>query len=205
MKPTKAQTKEHIIIATIKCIEKKGIQALTVRDIAREAEINIAAVNYYFGSKETLLEEALAFSLYSSLTQNYDEITEANPDPYSMVKAFFKDIFQGSLQWPNVTRSHIYGPIIENNYQGVFVDWLNDTADKLIAKIQTINNGNIDTETLKLTLVQMMSALLLWSLMPDLFNKFLGFDFRDPHKQNLFLDLLLERYLGPVITPREPG
>jgi TetR/AcrR family transcriptional regulator, regulator of cefoperazone and chloramphenicol sensitivity len=205
MKPTKAQTKEHIIIATIECIEQKGIQSVTVRDIAGKAGINIAAVNYYFGSKEDLLKEALTYSLYASLSQNYEEITEANHEPYSMIKAFFKEIFQGSLQWPNVTRSHIYGPIIDNNYQGVFVDWLNDIAGDLTAKVQTINTGKIDTETLKLTLVQMLSTLLLWSLMPDLFNRFLGYDFRDTRKQDLFIDLLLERYLAPVVTPREPA
>jgi AcrR family transcriptional regulator len=200
MKPTKAQLKENIVIATIECIERKGIQAVTVRDIAEEAKINIAAVNYYFGSKESLLEEALKYSLYSSLTQNYEEIEQANSEPYSMIKAFFKEIFQGSLQWPNVTKSHIYGPIMDNNYQGVFVEWLNDIADKLTVKAKTLNTKEMDTETLKLTLVQMISAVLLWSLMPDLFNKFLGFDFRNPQKQDQFLDLLLERYLGPVAT-----
>ena len=205
MKPTKAQIKEHIIIATIECIEQKGIQSVTVRDIAEKAGINIAAVNYYFGSKENLLKEALTYSLYSALTQNYEEIDEANPEPYSMIKAFFKDIFQGSLQWPNITKSHIYGPIIDNNYQGIFVDWLNDTADKLTVKVQSINAGNVDTETIKLTMAQMMSALLLWSLMPDLFNRFLGFDFREPRKQDQFIDLLLERYLRPIITPHEPA
>lgn len=205
MKPTKAQIKEHIVIATIECIEQKGIQSVTVRDIANKAGINIAAVNYYFGSKDNLLKEALTYSLYSSLTENYEEIVQANPDSYSMIRAFFREIFQGSLQWPNVTRSHFYGPIIDNNYEGVFVDWLNDTADKLTARVQTINAGKVDTETLKLTLAQMISALLLCSLMPDLFNSFLGFDFRDTQKQYQFIDLLLERYLGPIITPYEPA
>ena len=83
MKPSKAQLKEKIIIATLECIEKKGIQAITVRDIAEKAGINLASVNYYFGSKEALLEEALKYSLYSSLTQNYEEIAQAHPEPRS--------------------------------------------------------------------------------------------------------------------------
>jgi AcrR family transcriptional regulator len=35
---------------------KKGYEATTVRDIAEEADINIAMISYYFGSKEKLLE-----------------------------------------------------------------------------------------------------------------------------------------------------
>jgi AcrR family transcriptional regulator len=205
MKPTKAQLKENIVIATIECIEQKGIQAITVRDIAEKARINIAAVNYYFGSKETLLKEALKYSLYTSLTQNYEEIAQAYSEPYSMIKAFLKDVFQGSLQWPNLTRAHYYGPVMDNNYQGVFVEWLNDTAEKLTARIKTLNTNKMDTETLKLTMVQMISTVLFWGLMPDLFNKFLDFDFRDNQKQDQFLDLLLERYLGPPSAPPDIG
>jgi AcrR family transcriptional regulator len=200
MKPSKAQLKEKIIIATLECIEKKGIQAITVRDIAEKAGINLASVNYYFGSKETLLQEALKYSLYSTLTQNYEEIALANPEPRSMVKAFFTDIFRGSLQWPNLTRSHIYGPITDNNYHGAFVDWLNEIAEKLTIKVKTLHTGDIDETTLKLTIAQMLYIVFLWGIMPDLFNQFLGFDFRDHQIQEQFIDLLLDRYLGPVTT-----
>jgi AcrR family transcriptional regulator len=203
MKPTKAQIKENIIIATIECMEVNGIQSVTVRTIAKKASVNIAAINYYFGSKETLLEEALKYSLYSSLSQNYDEIVQAYPEPYSMIKAFFKDILQGSVRWPNLTRAHVYGPIIDNDYQGVFVEWLNEIAGKLAAKVEALNMKKIDTETIKLTLAQMMSVVLFWGIMPYLFNKFLDIDLRDTQKQDQFLDLLLERYLGPISTPPE--
>jgi len=200
MKPSKAQLKEKIIIATLECIEKKGIQSVTVRDIAEKAGINLASVNYYFGSKEALLEEALKYSLYSTLTQNYEEIAQAYSEPRSMMKAFFTDLFHGSLQWPNLTRSHIYGPITDNNYHGVFVDWLNEIAEKLTAKVKTLHTGAIDGVTLKLTIAQMLYTVFLWGIMPDLFNQFLGFDFRDHQIQEQFIDLLLDRYLGTDTT-----
>jgi AcrR family transcriptional regulator len=34
-----------------------GLEATSVRQLAREARVNIAAVNYYFGSKENLYLE----------------------------------------------------------------------------------------------------------------------------------------------------
>jgi len=51
--------KKRIIQATIICIEKDGIQSLTTRSVAKEAGVNNAAINYYFGSKDKLLEETL--------------------------------------------------------------------------------------------------------------------------------------------------
>lgn len=40
---------------------EKGFDGTTVRDIAKAAEINIAMVSYYFGSKEKMLEALVLF------------------------------------------------------------------------------------------------------------------------------------------------
>ena len=42
---------------------RKGYQATTVRDIAAEADINVASVNYYFRSKEKLFRLVMAETL----------------------------------------------------------------------------------------------------------------------------------------------
>ncbi|SDT42490.1 transcriptional regulator, TetR family [Mucilaginibacter mallensis] len=47
-------TEEKIIEAARMIFTKKGFLATTVRDIAAEADINVASVNYYFRSKEKL-------------------------------------------------------------------------------------------------------------------------------------------------------
>jgi AcrR family transcriptional regulator len=196
MKRTRSTLKEKIIIATIECIEKTGIQAVTVRDIAKQAGVNIAAVSYYFGSKENLLSEALRFSLYSTLNQNIEEVLRTNPTPEQMLKAIFKDFFQGALNFPNLTKAHIYGPFVNGGNDGIIIEWLNDLASRLAAKIEGSGHLNIDSEKLKMALVQMISNMLFWSLFPDMFNNFLAVDFRDPIQQDKFIDLLLERYLG---------
>ena len=46
----------QIIESAEQLFAKKGYEATTVRDIAEEADINIAMISYYFGSKEKLLE-----------------------------------------------------------------------------------------------------------------------------------------------------
>ncbi|MDB5091098.1 MAG: Transcriptional regulator, TetR family [Mucilaginibacter sp.] len=51
-----ASTEEKIKDAARMIFTKKGFLATTVRDIATEADINVASVNYYFRSKEKLFE-----------------------------------------------------------------------------------------------------------------------------------------------------
>ncbi len=45
-----------IINAAEKLFAEKGFDGSSVRDIAQEAEVNVAMISYYFGSKEKLME-----------------------------------------------------------------------------------------------------------------------------------------------------
>ena len=57
MNEEKNDSKNRIIKSAIKLIGEKGSLRITIRDIAAEAQVNIAAVNYYFRSKNILLKE----------------------------------------------------------------------------------------------------------------------------------------------------
>lgn len=48
--------KEHIINTAIELFADRGYEGTSIRDLAAKAEVNIAMVNYYFGSKDKLFE-----------------------------------------------------------------------------------------------------------------------------------------------------
>jgi AcrR family transcriptional regulator len=52
--------KDHILDRTIFLVGKKGTTDVTVREIAGEAGVNVAAVNYYFSSKEQMFDQMAA-------------------------------------------------------------------------------------------------------------------------------------------------
>jgi AcrR family transcriptional regulator len=54
--PPKA-ARERILDTAEQLFAREGVTAVTLRSIAVAAEVNVAAVNYYFGSKEKLFEE----------------------------------------------------------------------------------------------------------------------------------------------------
>lgn len=49
--------KHHIINAAIELFARKGFEGTSVRDIAAGADVNLAMINYYFGSKEGLFQQ----------------------------------------------------------------------------------------------------------------------------------------------------
>jgi AcrR family transcriptional regulator len=54
---TQAATKDLVFAAAERLFATHGFQKVSVRDITAEAKVNLASVNYHFGSKDSLLFE----------------------------------------------------------------------------------------------------------------------------------------------------
>lgn len=52
-------SKDRLLDGALKCIAQRGYAATSSRDIARAAGANVASINYHFGSKDALVNEAL--------------------------------------------------------------------------------------------------------------------------------------------------
>ena len=48
--------KDHIIHIAIELFAEKGFEGTSIRELATKADVNVAMVNYYFGSKNKLFE-----------------------------------------------------------------------------------------------------------------------------------------------------
>lgn len=71
---------EHILQVAGQLFAERGYRAVTVREICRRAGVNISAVNYYFGSKETLYLETVRFAA-RQCTRNVPIVTWTETDP----------------------------------------------------------------------------------------------------------------------------
>lgn len=54
-----ADKKEIIMNAAIELFAEKGFEGTSIRDLATKADVNVAMVNYYFGTKDKLFEALL--------------------------------------------------------------------------------------------------------------------------------------------------
>jgi AcrR family transcriptional regulator len=75
--------KIHIINHAVELFAEKGFEGSSIRDLAARADVNVAMINYYFGSKEKLFESMVEER--ASYTRNIlDEI--ANNAVYSDIE-----------------------------------------------------------------------------------------------------------------------
>ncbi len=75
------QTKQQIIDVTKTLLKEQG--NLTIKDIAEKAYVNVAAINYYFGSKDNLIKiilEEVIFDLRNEIVKSIQKNEEIGFD-----------------------------------------------------------------------------------------------------------------------------
>ncbi|MEO8234515.1 MAG: TetR family transcriptional regulator [Flavobacterium sp.] len=74
----------EILQVAEKLFSEHGFDGTSVRDIAKEGNINIAMISYYFGSKEKLLE-ALIITRISDLRLEMENLFKENLSPFEKI------------------------------------------------------------------------------------------------------------------------
>ncbi|MWB96040.1 TetR family transcriptional regulator [Flavobacterium sp. GA093] len=76
--------KIQILEVAERLFSEKGFEGTSIRDISKQAKINIAMVSYYFGSKERLLESLILYRT-SDLKLQLENLLEENLEPLDKV------------------------------------------------------------------------------------------------------------------------
>ena len=180
-----------IITAAVECIEKQGIQSLTIRSIAKQAEVNSAAINYYFGTKEKLLEEVLKQTLQEMSYMPEEYLAAEDLPLQDRLPTFFNAVMDGVINFPGITKAHIYAPLMQGNYSSLFVKKFNaflKDMETYLGKLAAKPKGKNPQSTM----IQIVSALILPALMPRLFASYAQVNFENPETRKAYTDSLID-------------
>lgn len=101
-------TRERILSAAIDFMEREGTAKATTRAIAAEAGVNIASINYYFRSKEALVEAALAVT-WDNAMEHLRSFLETEPwEPRACLRALAAFLKEGAGNYPTLTRANLF-------------------------------------------------------------------------------------------------
>lgn len=201
MVQNRAAIKTKIILATIECLEKDGYNAVTTRNVAQAAEVNNAAINYYFGSKDKLLEETFNFTLSHFFIDIKEILKDKDLNAYSLLKVLLAFLLQGFVNYPNMVRTYFLIPDVFRKYGQSFLRQLEQFLENVVGRIQE-ENPALNEKEIRVSLMQIISVILSLGLPLDFFQSFSGIDLKDPATQMAYIDHLLSHYLNWV-NPHE--
>ncbi len=185
--------RQKMIDVTSRILREEGFKEATVRRIATEAHVNIAAVRYYFGSKEELIGLAL-----DTMMGNFENIVAYLDDPETppkeRLRRYMTAYFQLARQHPALFKS-ISQPSSAAASDTYFV-YLTLLYDQCWTKfMRTVGEwtGLTSKRDIELRSFQLFSAiefpLILESNKADFFLK----NYTDQGSLARYVDMLLER------------
>ncbi len=92
-KTDRISTRQRILQFACEVFAHKGFRNTTIRDISERARVNVAAVNYYFGSKENLYEAVCKYVCGLSVEQTDPRFSLADGlTPEEKLKTFIQTL-----------------------------------------------------------------------------------------------------------------
>lgn len=99
--PEDSSTRERILLKAGELFAQQGFESVSMRDLTQAAEVNLAAVNYHFGSKDGLIEEIVSRIVLPMneerlrLLDAAEAAAKPKPAPASeVVNAFLRPVIQ---------------------------------------------------------------------------------------------------------------
>ncbi|AOM10715.1 TetR/AcrR family transcriptional regulator [Bacillus thuringiensis] len=183
-------TKEKILNTTLELIRKEGFEKVTIRKIAKLLDINIALVNYHFGSKEKLISEAIRVLLIS-FQDTFSILDNITVPAKERLKIFLLDYVLVIRQYPELVRKIIAMGTTVFTSQYEYGDFLKRLGFSKVENILSEITNETDQEILMMMTVQIFGSIFLPTLMMPILES--GADIKVPSVEKQ-IDFLFERY-----------
>lgn len=192
-----ARPADRILLATIEALEAHGVEGLTVRGIARDADVNIAAISYYFGGKNKLVATALAATLDQAFVLPLEELDAWLAEGVPLRQALerlLEHLVAGALRYPTISRAHL-SPV--RRAQGV--DPLAARVQPFIEAVARQVEPAVGRDP-RLDLAQILQAVLFIGAEPDVATGAAGLDLRDRADRTAWIDRILTAHLPELAS-----
>jgi TetR/AcrR family transcriptional regulator, regulator of cefoperazone and chloramphenicol sensitivity len=182
----------RIVAATIARIEREGVSGLTVREIAKDAGVNLAALNYYYRSKDILLAEVLRDRL-AHVMSDFGRIVDRESAPArDRLREALAYLLDGALDSPHMTRAILeLGASDESGGKALHAD-LVEIAERIRALL-----GIADPREGQARAAQLVSAVVFPSVLPGFYAGLGSLGLDSPEGRDAFI--------RAILAPSTPG
>ena len=162
---------------------QRGYHAVSVREITKAAESNLAAVNYHFGNKQNLYLEVFRSRWMPRASQIQQSFRQAlknngNPTPNMVVQYFARAFLEGPMSTDERTRhlKLISGELAQPTeaFELVVEQVFRPLFGKLLEDLRKVMPESIDEKKMVLNVFSILSMVLYFNFARPLITRFVG-------------------------------
>ena len=196
--------RDRIFLATLACIERDGLDSVTVRAIAKEAQVNSAAINYYFGTKARLVDQVLTRTLREGLDGSLDEFEELIGSKLGDIEAALHDFvpmfFGQMLNWPRLSEAQLHEAMTQQNYDTPAIRETNAFFARFLEIVRPILPERSDQDHWSAVL-QFWLPMMFLGMLPRAFEDVGRTDIDNPEWRKAYVTRLLATFLEKPYGP----
>lgn len=186
-------TTQTIIRAALECLEQYGLDGMTVRKIATQAKVNVAAINYHFGSKEKLLEQVFNLATTSAFGDLDQFVNAETPEILEQqLRQFLLHYAQGLAQYPNVSKVMLHQLMSFPQGQNIVARRLETFLEKLNQHFAKLYQSQPTDFPIRFKTMQIMSVFICLGMIPNTFFKVLAIDIQESKHREQLIEAFLQ-------------
>lgn len=182
--------KDLILQETLNLIDEEGFDGISVRKIAKKANVNVALINYYFGSKDKLLNNAFQMFL-SPLKESFSSLENETMEPQERLKQFFIRYINVYQAYPSVFQLILQKSTFEFDSHKEYMNFIKSLGLKKLVSIMQEITGEQDEQQCMVMISQLLGGIFLPLIMEPIIKDTTPFRLPDIDKH---VDLLFEHY-----------
>lgn len=190
--------RDRIFLATLECIERDGLDSMTVRGIAKQAQVNSAAINYYFGTKDRLVDQVLTRTLREGLDGSLDEFEQIIAAKGGDIRAglvdFLNLFFGQMLNWPRLAEAQLHEALTHQNYDSPAILETNSFLSRFLEIVRPILPERSEAEH-RNAVLQLWLPMMFLGMLPRAFEDFGKTEVLDESWRKTYLKRLLHTFL----------
>ncbi|HEX3012559.1 MAG TPA: TetR/AcrR family transcriptional regulator [Syntrophomonadaceae bacterium] len=189
---SKPTTKERIMQAAVSIIAEEGFQSATTRKIAARAEVNVAAINYHFGSKEAVINEALK-TVTDALRDTFEHLKK-DGDPKVKLALFIDNYTDIVFKYPDILKNMVNHAINHKplDRHTKYVAFIKSEGIEMVRQTIAEIDPSQDDSTLYLKTLHLVSSLSFPFLIGEFAKDVMGVDLYNEEIREMHTKILLE-------------
>lgn len=194
-------TRARILQTAMEIIKRQGVTGITTRSIAGEADVNPAALNYHYGSKDALIEQALD-KLLRKLFEDWKKILEIHEMTLPVrVYCLLDYTMEVLMDYPGIVGSHLFDPLVSVKMRSVFAKKIGHFLDNLAPKLE--EHLPQSGKELRISLGQVILTAVSAAIVPEMYRAITEKDIMEDPSRSRFIRYLMRKFLDVRLNAQD--